>query len=58
MKDPEAAKARLLKLIDRYWDLAYAEGAEKRDHDTAAGDANRTRGEICELIEQLAGRAG
>ena len=54
MTDVTAIKARLNVLIDRYWDLAYAEGAEKRDHDTAAGDAGRTRHEINEAIEKLA----
>lgn len=30
-------------LLDRYWDLAIAEGREGRDHDTPNGDAQETR---------------
>jgi hypothetical protein len=30
-------------LLDRYWDLAYAEGKEGRDHDTPDGAAQETR---------------
>lgn len=52
-QDKPGIKSRLNALIDQYWDLAYAEGAEKRDHDTASGDAQKTRQEITELIDQL-----
>lgn len=44
---------RLNMLIDRYWDLAFAEGADRRDHDTVSGDANTTRREIGIVIQQL-----
>ena len=30
-------------LLDRYWDLAYAEGKEGRNHDTINGDAQEVR---------------
>ena len=40
----------LLPLIDRYWELAYAEGKEGRDHDTEAGDAQATRQAIEQAI--------
>lgn len=40
------AREALPELIDRYWSLAYAEGAEGRTHDTKDGAAQQTRGEI------------
>lgn len=40
------AREALPELIDRYWSLAYAEGAEGRTHDTEDGAAQQTRGEI------------
>lgn len=52
----------LLSLIDRYWDLAYTEGKEGRDHDTEEGDAALCRYEIEKRIRELnrhgAGDAG
>lgn len=51
---------RLRELIAEYWDLAYAEGAESRSHDTPAGDAMRVSAEIDKciavLLQQLAER--
>lgn len=51
---------RLRELIAEYWDLAYAEGAESRSHDTPAGDAMRVSAEIdkciAALLHQLAER--
>lgn len=44
-------------LIDRYWDLAYAEGRENRQHDTKNGDAQDCRMEIDDHIETLEGIA-
>lgn len=44
-------------LIDRYWDLAYAEGRENRQHDTKNGDAQDCRLEINDHIETLEGIA-
>lgn len=43
----------LLVLIDRYWDLAYAEGKEGRNHDTANGDAQECRHRIDMAIAAL-----
>jgi hypothetical protein len=40
-------------LLSEYWDLAYAEGAETRDHDTKDGDAQRVLLEITTLFERL-----
>lgn len=46
--------ARLLReQIDRYWNLAYAEGVEGRTHDTKDGDAQKTSMEIDRLINEL-----
>lgn len=33
-------------LLDRYWQLAYAEGRENRQHDTENGDAQECRSAI------------
>lgn len=40
-------------LLSEYWDLAYAEGKEARDHDTEAGDAERVRSAILDHIAAL-----
>jgi hypothetical protein len=42
-------------LLDRYWNLAHAEGAEGRQHDTARGDAHACRREIERLVGKLEG---
>jgi hypothetical protein len=55
MKTRQQLVDRLNELIDRYWDLAYAEGQEGRTHDTASCDAQRTRDEISRAISNLAG---
>lgn len=34
---------KITELLDEYWDLAFAEGKEGRDHDTINGDAQRVR---------------
>lgn len=39
--DPNRRAVRLRDLIGQYWDLAYAEGKEGRDHDTEDGAAQR-----------------
>lgn len=44
---------KLMSLVDRYWDLAYAEGAEGRTHDTPAGDAARTRQALEDELTRL-----
>jgi len=40
-------------LLDRYWQLAYAEGRENRQHDTENGDAQECRSAIEGEIERL-----
>lgn len=51
---PVAAPARHLEeLIGRYWDLAYAEGKEGREHDTKDGAARQCWGEIQQAIGAL-----
>jgi hypothetical protein len=45
--------AELPALIDRYWELAYAEGKEGRDHDTEAGDAQKVRSRIDAILRPL-----
>jgi len=40
-------------LIDRYWELAYAEGKEGRDHDTEDGAAQQCRMEIDAGLAEL-----
>ncbi len=40
-------------LIDRYWDLAYAEGQEGRQFDTPSGDAQRARYDLDRAIAAL-----
>ena len=52
------AARELLELIDRYWDLAYAEGKEGRTHDTEAGDAQQCRHEIESRIATLPQQQG
>jgi hypothetical protein len=47
----------LVALIDRYWDLAYAEGKEGRSRDTENGDAQTCWYEINKLIRALAAPA-
>ncbi len=44
---------RLRLLIDRYWDCAYQEGLESRDHDTEDGLAQKTRDQIEDIINKL-----
>ncbi|SDQ43476.1 hypothetical protein [Pseudoxanthomonas sp. CF125] len=53
-------RRQLQELIDRYWDLAYAEGKEGRDYDTEEGDAALCRYEIEKALRELAtpSRAG
>lgn len=43
----------LRELIVRYWNLAYAEGKEGRDHDTPNGDAQRVWHEIDGYLTDL-----
>lgn len=40
----------LMALIDRYWELAYAEGKEGRDHDTVDGAAADCRRAIKQAV--------
>lgn len=49
---------RLRGLIDRYWNIAYAEGKEGRDHDTACGDAQRCRDDIERALGRLSHSSG
>ena len=57
------AEESLDELLGKYWDLAYAEGKEGREHDTPEGDASKALYEIkfaiAEVIEQahMAGQA-
>jgi hypothetical protein len=44
---------KLMGMVDRYWDLAYAEGAEGRTHDTPTGDAAETRQVIQDELVRL-----
>ena len=46
---------KLRDLIDRYWSLAYAEGAEGREHDTEDGAAQQCRHEIEEVLRAIDG---
>ena len=46
-------KSNISELIDRYWDLAYAEGMEKRTFDTINGDASNVRHQIDNYIDHL-----
>lgn len=45
---PQPAHRPVMDLVDKYWELAYAEGKEGRNHDTKNGDAQLTR----HLIQQ------
>lgn len=45
---------RLMALVAQYWELAYAEGAEGRTHDTEDGAAQRTLSEIRAAAQALA----
>lgn len=45
---------RLMELVAQYWDLAYAEGAEGRTHDTEDGAAQRVLSEIRAAAQALA----
>lgn len=45
---------RLMELVAQYWDLAYAEGAEGRTHDTEDGAAQRVLSEIRAAVQALA----
>lgn len=47
------AEAHLQTLIGQYWDVAYAEGAERREHDTQAGDAQQVLSQINDAIRRL-----
>ena len=40
-------------LLERYWDAAYAEGKEGRDHDTEDGVAQRTAADIHAEVQRL-----
>jgi hypothetical protein len=53
--DAENKVRELRALIDKYWELAYAEGKEGRDHDTEDGAAQATSCAINEAIRALAG---
>lgn len=53
MSDIERKARELRELIDQYWSLAYAEGQERRDHDTEDGDAQRISMEIDIAIRSL-----
>lgn len=49
----QKAEAHLLNLIGEYWGLAYAEGAEGRNHDTEDGAAQRTHAAIAKAVNDL-----
>lgn len=53
MNDIERKARDLRELIDQYWDLAYAEGLQRRDQDTADGDAQRVSMEIDSAIRSI-----
>lgn len=42
-----------LTLLDRYWQLAFAEGRENRTHDTPNGDAQEAISAILAYVETL-----
>lgn len=44
---------RILKLIDQYWDIAYQEGLDNRDHDTEDGIADKTRRKIEAELKEI-----
>jgi gamma-glutamyl:cysteine ligase YbdK (ATP-grasp superfamily) len=46
-------KIKLKAAIEDYWNLAYNEGREGRNHDTPDGDAQRVREEIETLISKI-----
>lgn len=48
-------EARLQDLMDNYWNIAFAEGRDGRDHDTEDGAAQRTRSEINAILKRIAG---
>lgn len=43
-------------LIDRYWQLGYAEGRENRQHDTETGDAQECRSALDAAVTALLDR--
>jgi len=43
----------IAELVDRYWQLAYAEGRGNRQHDNEAGDAQQCRHEIDRRLKHL-----
>jgi len=51
---PVPSEQVLLDLIERYWDIAYAEGQRGATTDNPDGDANRTLYEIRKAIDALA----
>lgn len=50
-----SAQERLLAHLDHYWDIAYQEGREGRNHDTEDGIASLIRHSIESEIEYLSG---
>lgn len=54
MTTPQTRVDALMALVDRYWELAYAEGKEGRDHDTEAGEAQAVLSEIRSSARALA----
>lgn len=53
---PSSLRQHLDSLIGTYWDLAYAEGKEGRDHDTEDGAAQRTLFEINTCLDLIQAR--
>jgi hypothetical protein len=53
MTDTSSMIANLQELLDRYWQLAYAEGRENRQHDTENGDAQECRSAISSSFADL-----
>lgn len=53
MPTPTVQRNTLLELIGRYWDIAYAEGAQHRAQDTPAGDAQQALQAIQNAVTQL-----
>lgn len=54
MTTPQTPVDAMMALVDRYWELAYAEGKEGRDHDTEAGEAQAVLSEIRSSARALA----
>lgn len=53
MKDIDVKLDRLRGLIGIYWCLAYAEGEQRRSHDTETGDAQACSSAMEEILREI-----